>query len=203
MNQLSHNACVWLLRGKECNCLRLYEARPTNSKLAFLPNTQIRWKSGSIFSQLWLLYDIPCWNTLIFQELLILTLSSGSLLHSYDLCCHSLKSYPVLSRWPKILPACLKGLLNQHVPVYIIGFHPKWILHSRIQPAIWARKRESYSFLVFCASHGLSSPVTPKSCITMSLSYFHWECFCSSSYHHMPEECCRRLQLLFIKCFCL
>ena len=172
MNQLSHSACVWLLRYKECNCLSLYEWWISNRKLAFLPeilkyyrsievsflnygyyiisSTQIFWYSRSFsFSTLsWGISSSFLWLKLPSSEV-----SPNALLRTqYSTCVSNL---------------CQVNMSN----LYVTVFYLKWDFYISIQPVIQARKRESSFPLCFCTSHRLSSFLTPKSFINMLLPF--------------------------------
>lgn len=137
MNQLSHNTCVWLLRHKECNCLRLWVIRPSSRKRAFLPNTQVLWKYRSILPQLWLLYYTLCSGTLIFQDLLFLQPLSG-LSHSF---LSPSQVSPGALLWGQYSTRVSQTFIQSACANFVIVFHPKYVLHDSVQPVIWAWER--------------------------------------------------------------
>lgn len=155
MNQLSHNACMWVLRHKECNCLGFYEwYDPPDRKMAFLPNTQILWKYRWIFSRLWLLYYTLCSDTLILQEFLIL--------HPFFVLSHSFLlpskvSAPSTVPWTQHLCLCFFSYLYQinKSKVHVVAFHPKSGLPHQY-PASYLSQKKELSF-------------SPKTCLDVSV----------------------------------
>lgn len=157
-----------------------------NRKLACLPNTQILWKYGSIFSQLWLLYPVLRYFDTTGTSHLIPFLWAFSFI---PMTWTSTLSCPIQCSLmnPKSPPACVSCMCQMNVfKMYCIVFHPKsgspYLVSSQL---IQARKRGMICLSCFRTSNGSSSPITPKSFRNMSLpSLFFCGCFCS--YRHLP-----------------
>lgn len=117
------------------------------------------------------------------------TLSLGSLIHSSDLNFYPLWDCSLIQcspMNPTSLPGYLIRMSNQHVQSLLCCFPSQIWFSSSVSRQL--PKQEKGGVILcsyFCTSTGLSSLVTPKSFINMSLPLlFFCDCFCS--YHHLP-----------------
>lgn len=102
----------------------------------------------SIFSQLHLLYDTLCSDTLILHILSHSTpFSSGYLIHSYDLNCYLQSLIQLSPMSPESLPACLICAKLTSLTSTSLSSISNLVFLTSIQPVIQARKR-SYPILL-------------------------------------------------------